>query len=293
MALYYPFFFFTSILSKTSSSSFFFFFIILILITLPQSYSQENDTLSVCSQPYTCGSLTNISYPFWGHNRPHYCGVTGFQLQCHNNQNTTIQASSQTFNVLHINQTSFTMRLVLQNFSYDVCPPNVTNTSLSGTLFRFLPNVENITVLYNCPSQVSASHNFTCQNNSSERGFYVKETQLQQFPGLENCGFSVQVPVLEGVSLNSLKEAVKEGFDVQYNASECTACRDSGGVCGTNQNDNSVFSCYCHDGTHESDCSTHRSSNSMISLFPLLYSFFSPRIHSIHVSIYLQFSNRN
>ncbi|KAF7819895.1 LEAF RUST 10 DISEASE-RESISTANCE LOCUS RECEPTOR-LIKE PROTEIN KINASE-like 2.1 [Senna tora] len=250
---------------------FLFFFIIFffLLITLPQSYSQENDTsYSMCSQPYNCGSLTNISYPFWGQNRPDYCGASGFQLECHNNQNTTIQSSSQVFNVLHINQTDFTMRLVLQDFAYDVCPPNGTNTTLSGTPFRFLPNVGNMSIFYDCPSQVSGVNNFTCGNDSSKLGFYVRGNELEEFPGYEECGFGIQVPVLEDNSTSvedSLKKVLEEGFDVMYDASdECTTCRDSGGLCGTSQNDGSVFSCYCHDGAHGSSCSTHNSRKNKI-----------------------------
>lgn len=107
---------------------------------------------------------------------------------------------------------------------------------------------------------------------------------MQNFPGLKNCGFDVQVPVLESVALDSdggngtdaLKKAVDGGFDVQYNASKCSACRASGGICGTNQNDSSQFSCYCVDGTHHDfACSTRSSMIHDFFSFPLLnFQFF-------------------
>lgn len=96
----------------------------------------------------------------------------------------------------------------------------------------------------------------------------VNGTQLRQFPGLQNCGVSVLVQVSEGVVWDSgngiepLKKALDQGFDVKFDAewsSQCTACRDSGGACGTNENDSDQFSCYCSGGTRGSVCSTHES----------------------------------
>ncbi|XP_054787885.1 LEAF RUST 10 DISEASE-RESISTANCE LOCUS RECEPTOR-LIKE PROTEIN KINASE-like 2.7 [Prosopis cineraria] len=244
-------------------------------IALPQAYSQQNETYSVCSQSYSCGSLTNISYPFWGHNRRSFCGRNGFQLVCLNDQNTTIQAGSQTFNVLQINQTGFTMRLVLPESDYDLCPPNITNTSLHGSPFSFQPTVQNITVFYDCPSQVSGANNLTCQNNSTKHAFFVNGTQLQQFSGLDSCGYRVQVPVSVDSTSDSLENALDEGFEVKFEASECATCKDSGGICGTNQQSNSsVFSCYCRDGTsHDTACSASSSSSKRNKVLKLVLGF--------------------
>ncbi|KAI9088096.1 hypothetical protein K1719_030073 [Acacia pycnantha] len=249
-----------SLLKSIVTITFFFFF----SIALPQSYAQQNDTYSVCSQPYSCGSLTNISYPFWGQNRQSFCGKNGFHLMCQNHLNTTIQFGSQTFNVLQINQTGFTLRLALPESSYNLCPPNISNTSLSGSPFSFLPNtVQNITVFYDCPLQISGINSFKCQNNSSKQAFYVNGTQLQQASGFDRCGYRVQVPVSVDIPLDSLKNALDEGFDVKYDDPECETCKASGGICGTNQNNSSTFSCYCHDGTtNNSACSASSTSNS-------------------------------
>ncbi|XP_028793020.1 LEAF RUST 10 DISEASE-RESISTANCE LOCUS RECEPTOR-LIKE PROTEIN KINASE-like 2.1 [Neltuma alba] len=234
-------------------------------IALPQSYSQQNETYPVCSQPYSCGSLTNISYPFWGQNRPSFCGRNGFRLVCPNDLNTTIQAGSQTFHVLKINQSGFTMRLVPPESAYNLCPPNISNISLSSSPFSFLSTVQNITVLYDCPSQISGANNLTCQNNPGKQAFYVNETQLQRLSGFDRCGYRIQVPVSVDIPLGSLKNAPDEGFDVKYDASECEACKTSGGTCGANQSNSSMFSCYCRDGTaHNTACSTSSSKRNKV-----------------------------
>lgn len=257
-------------------------FIILLTIIffstiLPQSNSQKNDTFSTCNQSYfTCGTNTNVSFPFWGKNRPNICGKNEFKLTCMDNKNTSIQIGSQKFNVLNINQTASTMKIVRTNLVNDICSSNLTNTSLNGSPFTFLPNVQNLTVFYNCPIESSSIigkniNSFTCENNGSNKHvFYVvkNETQLQnQFSNLQNCGVSVQVQVsMEGVSESGV-EVVLEGFDVKYDegagwSSECEVCRESGGTCGSNQNDSSHFTCYCPGGssTHAAKCSAHKSS---------------------------------
>lgn len=247
------------------------FTIISFSTILPLSNSQKNDTFSTCNQSnFTCGTNTNVSFPFWGKNRPNICGKNEFKLTCMDNQNTSIQIGSQKFNVLNINQTASTMKIVRTNLVNDICSSNFTNTSLNGSPFTFLPNLQNLTVFYNCPIESSSIigkniNSFTCENNSSNKHvFYVvkNETQLQnQFSNLQNCKGSVQVQVsMDGV------EALQQGFDVKYDegagwSSECEVCRESGGTCGTNQNDSSQFSCYCPGGsTHAAQCSAHKSS---------------------------------
>ncbi|KAL2342468.1 hypothetical protein Fmac_003753 [Flemingia macrophylla] len=252
----------------TARSSFLASILILafFISTLPQSYSQENDTFSICSQSFSCGTLTNISFPFWGGDRPHFCGRNGFNLACMHNHNTSLQLGSQNFNVLNINQTASTLRLVRTDLVYDRCSSNFTNTSLSATPFSFLPTVQNVTVFYDCPSEKSVVGNtFTCRNDSNKHAFYVVNgTQLKQFINLNKCGVSVQLQVSQGVVWDSEAGvgALSQGFDVGYDAewsSQCTACTESGGACGTDENDSAKFSCYCSGGTHGSVCSTQKS----------------------------------
>lgn len=280
----------SSFLSSILTLAFFF------LTTLPQSYSQKNDTHSICSQlSFSCGTLRNISYPFWGGNRPQFCGRNGFKLTCMHDQNTSVQVGSQRFNVLNINQTASTLRMARTDLVYDRCSSNFTNTSLSVSPFSFPSTVQNVTIFYECPSGINSvvGNNFTCQNDSNNKhAFYVVNgTQLKQFPGLQKCGVSVQMQVSEGVvwdsegGIGALEKALEKGFDVRYDAelsSQCTACRDSGGACGTNENDLAQFSCYCSGGTHGSLCSTHKS---MFSFLCYLLHFLELNTSDRYVSV--------
>ncbi|KAM1147745.1 hypothetical protein ACFX2J_039289 [Malus domestica] len=52
------------------------FFIIFFLFTI--FYPFANGQFTECSQPYDCGLLKNISYPFWeGNNHPRHCDHKG------------------------------------------------------------------------------------------------------------------------------------------------------------------------------------------------------------------------
>ena len=66
--------------------------------------------------------------------------------------------------------------------------------------------MHNITILYDCPPEVSVvGNNFTCQDHGSvnQNGFYydddLEDEVLKQYPGLQKCGRRIQVPN-EGVS---------------------------------------------------------------------------------------------
>ena len=55
------------------------------LIHFPTSFLADNEPYLTCEAPFNCGNLVNLSYPFWGSNRPNYCGHPSFQLDCGSN----------------------------------------------------------------------------------------------------------------------------------------------------------------------------------------------------------------
>lgn len=221
------------------------------------------------------------------------------------NENTSIQIGSQKFNVLNINQNASTMRIVRTDLVNDICSSNFTNTSLIRTPFSFLASVRNLTIFYDCPIESSSVmkniNTFTCgKNGSNEHVFYVvnNETQLQnQFLGFRNCRVSFQVEVSKDVVWDSESgvHMLEQGFDVMYGegvgwSSQCEECRESGGTCGTNQNDSSQFSCYCPSGsgTHDSaKCSSHKSKHSLFS--SLIYHFF-PSLNARVLELWLSWA---
>ena len=239
-------------------------------------YSQQLDRYTACSRRYSCGQISNINYPFWGGNRPSFCGNTNplFNLTCHGNQNTSLQVGSQTFQVLRIDQFTHSITMFRTGLAYDHCSSSpLTNTPLDSTLFRYKSDVKNLTIFYNCSSNSQLSngtHSFPCGGGgNNKRAFYLEEAELPKFPELQKCGVRVEVPVTQGLGseggIEGLNKVVGAGFDVNYTLDDrrCLGCLISGGNCGNS--DNSQFSCFCRDGTYALQCSHN---NSMPSFFP-------------------------
>ena len=235
---------------------------LLLLTTLPPSLTQQSPlNISLCSHtPYKCKGLHDMYYPFWGHNRPRYCGGGDqFNLTCDSDQYTTIQMGSEKFKVQWINATTYAMKVV--PLEPEVCSKELS-FSLSP-LFRYNQTVHNITIFYNCPSELplGGGYNFTC---NSDFVYYedVEDEVLKQHPALQKCGSSIQMPAEAVVKLNNgtgngvyaQNGYFGKGFQVNYIVSqECIRCLGSNGTCGSN--DAHQFACYCQDGSNALDCS--------------------------------------
>ncbi|MED6182858.1 hypothetical protein PIB30_032651 [Stylosanthes scabra] len=240
---------------------------LLYLITLTKlSISQEDKRYEVCAKAYSCGEIANIYYPFWGGGRPSYCGLSQqFKLSCDANRNTSIQLNSQTFHVLNIDQALCNITLVRTGIAYDHCSSHLTNTSLDTSHFRFLPNVRNITIFYDCSANNNETiHSFHCQDDPKKQAFYGDLGAVEA----QNCqGVHVEVQATQEVRANDygiegLNKALSAGFDVNYSSAldiqRCLGCLSTKGICGSK--DEFQFTCYCPDGTdHAFDCSYHHS----------------------------------
>lgn len=84
--------------------------------------------------------------------------------------------------------------------------------------------------------------------NYTQRVFYKEENWLE----IVGCKFTVSVSLLSTSYQKFLdkkmtfQEAVNQGFDIEYEAPEgCSACKASGGVCGSSST--SQFVCFCKD----------------------------------------------
>ncbi|KAK7271230.1 hypothetical protein RJT34_26957 [Clitoria ternatea] len=252
---------------------------IIILFVVPQ-YShckQVDHKYNVCSSTqFNCGQVSNISYPFWGNNRPYYCGGGDqFRFSCDTRTTTSIQISSQNFRVLNVNTSSETITLQTQ-FANDVCSDVVTNTTLTHSIFQYTQNVYNISIFYDCPSGVFVGgNNFTCQNRTDysrvyQKGsnevnvFYMGENKTV-FQHLQDCRLGIKVPALRRVNetvdpnggIDVLTRALNDGFEVNYvnaNVQQCKLCEESGGTCGRDDIADQ-FSCYCPYGFQALQCS--------------------------------------
>ncbi|KAL3596873.1 hypothetical protein D5086_008510 [Populus alba] len=193
---------------------------LLLFLHLTASFpSNDMSNLSNCNQNFSCGALTDITYPFTGGQRPPLCGPQEFQLTCNIVDSvTTLMVKSLPYRVTRVNQTSQTLRLSRLDFYDDLpCTHLSSSTTFDNDIFSLGSNNKNLTLFYGCKNLggfVEEKFKFSCPvpGDSEEEGFFKAE----------------------GSSL--LGEVLKEGFDVRYSdpySADCQKCsKHSGRQCG-------------------------------------------------------------
>ncbi|KAE8667754.1 hypothetical protein F3Y22_tig00112382pilonHSYRG00011 [Hibiscus syriacus] len=260
--------------------NFFFFFsasITFILVVLPVAYSHETDQFMECNGTFNCGTIQGIRYPFWGNGRPRYCGHRGFELLCHENQFPAIDINSQRFRVLNISRTG-TMTIAPVDIWDDPCPQQLYNISLDHTLFDFASSIRDLDIFYGCPLEddIPSQNRFVCNTSNGDNYAYYLDESLSRIhrSELEGCGVRIMVPVSRSgfdelwSGIDKIADAWNKGFDVVYvkEMVPCMACRNSGGVCGSN--DTSLnFLCFCPDKPYSKSCIVPGMFSSSLNIF--------------------------
>ncbi|XP_050256645.1 LEAF RUST 10 DISEASE-RESISTANCE LOCUS RECEPTOR-LIKE PROTEIN KINASE-like 2.4 [Quercus robur] len=237
------------------------------LAILPPSYCTDDARFVECSRPYECGRIKNVSYPFWGGDRPEYCGRQGFKLECNYYEYTIIKFEELEFLVLNINESQNNMTIARWDLWHGFCPQTYLDTVFNYSIFDYASTVQNITLFYHCPPQVntliSVQNRFTCPwKGGNNNAYFVNESSAKiQIPGLEQCREKIRVPILRNAIdesagvIPALQEALNRGFDVDYNPlhdTACSGCEHSGGHCGSNVTHQ--FVCFCPDGERSYSC---------------------------------------
>ncbi|KAI8528670.1 hypothetical protein RHMOL_Rhmol12G0165400 [Rhododendron molle] len=207
-------------------------------------------------------NIQNVSYPFWGGDRPQFCGHPSFELKCQNNEYPTIKIDNQDFRVLRINQSRYTMTLASSDLWESYCTQELHNITLDDNLFTYGQTNRVLYLLYNCTSEATAieiPRTFPCEIDGVEsHGIYAFFDETKNYLSA-SCTKSVEVQVFQetwGKLLErslTLQEGLRIGFEVEYDANEtaCARCDGSGGICGSNS---SEFACHCRDGTDPAIC---------------------------------------
>ncbi|CAJ2637058.1 unnamed protein product [Trifolium pratense] len=252
--------------------SFFFFFSIITTFFPQQSKSAyDYSTCRDIKNSYSCGNITNISYPFWGQNGDRNCSAgKPFYLNCNENNVTTIMLSLKNFTVLDIKTTTHTIKLQKPDLFKDLCSPQFDDNFLPPTLFHFL---KNITLYYDCSSEYS--YISPCGPQSKNPSFfYVGDDNNEKV--LESCKGHIQVPVGTDFPIENtrggyferdvLESGLVKGFEVEYivEDEECLKCLGSDeGDCEWKNNN-----CYdiCPNGSiaHSSHCHKSQSSKKTV-----------------------------
>ncbi|KAF5200162.1 LEAF RUST 10 DISEASE-RESISTANCE LOCUS RECEPTOR-LIKE PROTEIN KINASE-like 2.1 [Thalictrum thalictroides] len=139
-----------------------------IAVNIPMLLGEADYRYTSCNSTFECGSITNVTYPFWGGKRPSHCGYPDFKLECLEGGDVTIDFNSR-FRVLDINQENQTLRLARRDISGNLCSLQPVNTSLNFDKVRYTPYSVNLTICYGCPSMFYSL--LSCKINNTDELF--------------------------------------------------------------------------------------------------------------------------
>ncbi|PIN26564.1 hypothetical protein CDL12_00674 [Handroanthus impetiginosus] len=197
-----------------------------IFFILIRFYVGEGQRFSNCSRLFSCGDIRDIGSPFWGGDRPPECGSRYLQLSCRRYNYTTIDIGENAFLVAGININNKTMTLARMDLLNDVCPEDINGWN-SNSPFRYTPNVQNLTLFYNCSSPTTSNRsNFSCIINGTNLVAVIANESFSdvQAPNRRSpCELTVTIPVLQSAleeyrrnTTRTLQDVVNEGFEVKY-----------------------------------------------------------------------------
>ncbi|XP_044490409.1 LEAF RUST 10 DISEASE-RESISTANCE LOCUS RECEPTOR-LIKE PROTEIN KINASE-like 1.2 [Mangifera indica] len=249
-------------------------FCVFILCILSATVLAEVDPFyEACVRHETCGDGQNISFPFYirDKQRP-YCGYPGFEVSCNSQGKPVLNLHNidyiihQIFYDKQFLRVSNAAVVSATNANTTSCiDPRIQNVSLPEDRFALLSNQTDLVLLYNCstslPGEFSKYKEGICEDNENKTVGEVLAL-VENDPNLENVskefchGDRVMVPVDmyggDGGGFG-IAEVINKGFLLNWTASNCSVCEDSGGKCGFNLS-TYHFRCFCPDRPHAQQC---------------------------------------
>ncbi|KAI8017049.1 LEAF RUST 10 DISEASE-RESISTANCE LOCUS RECEPTOR-LIKE PROTEIN KINASE-like 2.7 [Camellia lanceoleosa] len=208
-----------------------------------------------CTQLFQCENIPNLSYPFWGGNRPDYSGHPSFKLNCQGNA-PLITIQTRPHRVLAIDNTAQILTAVRAEFWNNFCPAELHNATLDTAHFNYSSNTQDLMLYYGCqaPSNGVSPSQFACSVNGTNNtvGFVVNSVTSTSKVNVLTCQVRVRVRVNQRAaqalenSTSNVTQVLDTGFGLQWRANTtcCNQCVGSGGICGSNSTSGS-FVCYC------------------------------------------------
>lgn len=241
-----------------------------LIILVSTSYGDDDKGYTDCEKPFSCGLLPELSYPFWGGDRPEVCGHKAFQLRCEEGQLPIIASDTLEFRLLNLKQSSRLMALQLVNFKEYICPTQIRTNSSSGSdihIFGYDLSLQNLNLLYNCSISSSTVNRISFCNGYTGSSFYGNDDILANGSGLDvmQCSMRIRIPIPKSFGellvgdRPELEEVLGERFNVSYEYDQgpsiCEGCMASRGICGTNMtHPDKEFMCLCRDQPYAFVC---------------------------------------
>ncbi|EYU34433.1 hypothetical protein MIMGU_mgv1a026989mg, partial [Erythranthe guttata] len=190
---------------------------------------------SKCGEdPFNCGSITYITYPFWGGNRPAACGRPGFELICRGGDVPMLKISpSLSYRVEEIDFTANTLRVAREDLWNTTCPEILQNTTIDivGRRFEYSPESkdENVTLYFDCDHDAVSGYwnSFVCRDGRV--GVFVVAAQPPSSAAEPPpaCKKNIYVPVSQAAarslrnltiasSVSVLQKALTSGFSIRW-----------------------------------------------------------------------------
>ncbi|XP_050225372.1 LEAF RUST 10 DISEASE-RESISTANCE LOCUS RECEPTOR-LIKE PROTEIN KINASE-like 1.2 isoform X1 [Mercurialis annua] len=222
------------------------------------------DPKYLACNPSNCGDGQNITFPFYIQDQQEsFCGYPGFSLSC-NNSRPIIKLQGLDYIIHHISYKTQTLR-ISNTAVFDTtrtCTPPFGNLTLPEDRFRLASNQTGVFLFYKCNKTLLGNRNSELVNYEvecligSEDGPTLKLAENDRMVGnaSEACDEGVRVHVDgDGDVSDGVGKMLERGFVVDWIASNCSMCEDSGGKCGFD-NKTYHFKCYCTDRPHAWDC---------------------------------------
>ncbi|KAL4284859.1 hypothetical protein GQ457_16G024640 [Hibiscus cannabinus] len=219
------------------------FFTLLFFVHLPVSYAQDDANIRQCFQPFSCGNIANLVFPFWSESSPEFCRIEGFGLTKCDDDQPVINIGVTEFRLVFVDQPNGRITIAREDLWDTICiSPPITNLTLGNHLLRFSPANRNLTFFYGCGSSVAPPRDrarFECSAGSFS--LYADDNtdgnSYQQFRRLCPDG-AIHVQVNQSDFQrqgggNFESGTWRVGFDVEYNYAEifCGKCNGDRSLC--------------------------------------------------------------
>ncbi|KAL6007569.1 hypothetical protein ACLOJK_033067 [Asimina triloba] len=239
-------------------------FQVFLMVISTARFSFSIDEAFCAPTPFSCGNITNISYPFWASGRPRECSYPGFELTCEGGV-PQIGIGSHPYQVKSIDYEYERLTVVDMDFVGKTCPLPSINATTNFSLFEYAPIDINLTLYFNCPYPIySPLSPLLCKPEGSIYPYAYFELQSGSDLGVYrfqdcDCG----VISLHESHANFLKgdpgvygDAVEDGFTLNWivDQGKCGICAESGGQCGYNVTNPSEPICYCGGQSNYEKC---------------------------------------
>ncbi|KAL2485092.1 putative serine/threonine-protein kinase [Abeliophyllum distichum] len=211
--------------------------------------------------PKNCGNGPNITFPFYIQDlHESYCGYPGFQINCRSHGYPTINLPENDYLVENISYLTRSFRVyndAFSSISNRRCLPQIGNTTLPIREFNYVDETR-LYLFSNCTRPLSkdlSRYEIVCRDNWD---LAIWNTDENLVKGLQMCEKNVVAPVEvhgneERNGIGNYLEILRRGFMLNWTASDCSICEESGGRCGFNTS-TYHFKCFCPDRPHLWSC---------------------------------------